>query len=101
MLDSKDEMSHYDYIKYISLDCINPEHYWPKKVSKQKKRKVTVEKFTITRGKSRVVASDASAYSSTSSKKKAPIIHATLHPSNGIFSCRLNTRIWHLPEETK
>ena len=30
MLDSKDEISHNDYIKYIALAWINPEQYWSK-----------------------------------------------------------------------
>ena len=32
MLDIKDEISQYDYIKYIYLTWINPEQYWFKKV---------------------------------------------------------------------
>ena len=51
MLDSKDKMSHYDYIKYIALSWINPEQYCPKKFKKPKNRKVLVETFTIKRGK--------------------------------------------------
>ena len=100
MLHIKEEMSRYDYIKYIDLACINHEQYWPKKVPKAKKRKVPVETFTITRGKIIVVASDTSACSSTSSKKKGPIVYADLHPSNGMLSFSLNTSFHHLPKAT-
>ena len=82
MLDSKNEMSHYDYIKSIALAWINTEQYWHKKVSKLKNRKVPVETFIITRGKRRVVEYDARTRSRKNSKRKAPVIDATLHPSN-------------------
>ena len=51
--------------------------------------KVPVETFTTTRGKSKVVASDSSALSSTSSKNKGPVTDANLQLLNGMLSCRL------------
>ena len=101
MLDSKDEMSHYDYIKSIALAWINLEQYWPKKTTKPKKRKVPVETFTIKRGKRRVVESNARACSSKNSKNKEPIIYVTLNPSNGMSSFRLNNSLQHPPKATK
>ena len=100
MLDIKDEISQYDYIKYISLTWINPEQYWSKTVLKPKNSKLLVETFTIIRVKSIVVASDVNACSSTSSKNKAIIIYATMHPSNVILSYRLNTSLQHLTKAT-
>ena len=47
------------------------------------------------------MASDVSACSSTSSKKKDPIIYATLYLLNAMLSRRIKTSVEHLPKVTK
>ena len=92
MIDSKDAVSHYDYIKEIALAWINQEMYWPKEVKKRK-----VEQDDGKRKTRRQTARSLEIKSHSSSQKATPFNDKTLHPT-GRLSCRLTTSVQHFPE---
>lgn len=97
MINSKDVVSHYDYIKEITLAWINQELYWSKTVNRRKQNVDMVDD-----GKRKTRASralDIALVLSSASLKATPFTDKTLHPT-GKLSCCLNTAVQHFPECT-
>ena len=103
MHDSKRTLSHYDYIKQISLAWINQELYWPKKVTKTtatKKRSSEKETTTQTRSRKRKSDTDLASVSSSGSSRCVRIDDDSLDPNNGKLCIRLNHSFQHFPEKS-
>ena len=97
--DSKKILSHYDYIKQISLAWINQDLYWPKRITRPAKRRHEPD-TTITRSRKRIVDSDLlSVASSSASSRCTPIDNDTINPISGKLNMRLNHSVQHFPEE--
>jgi hypothetical protein len=111
MHNSKTTVSHYEYIKQISLAWINPDKYWPKEmeVTEPGKRKVPDddENTIVTRASRKLkidstssVSSDAATIIKTSTLC-IPITESNLHPVNGKLKHRLNYSVQHYPQYSK
>ena len=107
LLDSKQALTHYDFIKEISLAWINKEMYFPKvrNVAASRKRKTKDDATKddgkrVTRGAAKKLDIDATSVFSNSSIC-IEITDNSLHPTSGKLSCRLNTAVQHLPEQKK
>ena len=99
MIDSKQAVSHYDYIKQVALAWINQEEYWPKKQKVASRKRPTQEPIRVTRGRKKLDTGSMSVSSNNS--KCHGIKNESLHPTNGKYSCRLNMSVQHFPEGPK
>ena len=102
-------LSHYDYIKQISLAWISPDTHWPKRELQKKKRRQPVIDQAIsssTCSKRRLDDDISSLHTSSSltmvsatSTKCNEVNNNILHPISGKLSTRLITTVQHFPEE--
>ena len=76
MMDSKNALSHFDYIKQISLAWINQEEYWPKtlKVVSRKGPKED-QQIPVTRGRKKLDTGPLSILSTHSKCYKLKMNH--------------------------
>ena len=95
--DSKDTISHYEYIKQIALAWVNRNLHWPRKRISHKRKNTTEEKRQ-TRSRLQINNEDSKS-TTTSTSKCIPVDDGTLHPVKGRLACRLTTAIQHFPEE--
>jgi hypothetical protein len=103
MHDSKKVLSHYDYIKQISLAWINQELYWPHKVTKTKatKKRSREPETTQARSRKRKPDTDIASVSSAGSSRCPKIEDDSLDPNNGKLCIRLNHSFQHFPKKSK
>ena len=101
MHDSKKILSHYDYIKQVSLAWISQELYWPQKVTTARKKKRRETEKTQTRSRKRKPDTDIGSASSAGSSRCTKIDDDTLDPMNGKLCIRLNHSFQHFPEKSK
>ena len=100
MVDSKEALTHYEYIKKIALAWINKELHWPQKHRKKRSSEdsLTSSSTTTTRAKKRLL--EVSFEDDTSTNSKAPrITDKALDPVAGALMNRLNTLYSHFPLE--
>ena len=90
-------LSHYDYIKQISMAWIDPVRYWPNKRRSKRKRAKMTGRRSVRLADSSDDDESMSTATSTTSTRCQPIDAATLHPISGSLNVRLNTAIQHLP----
>ena len=93
--DSRNTVSHYNYIKQIALAWINQELYWPKREVKKRKKEY---EGTGTRSRRRM---EVESLASSSSMKCTKIDDKSLHPARGKLALRLTTTVQHFPETPK
>ena len=105
MHDSKETVTHYDFIKQIALAWINQEMYWPKKhpaavaSSKKRKRQGDENRQITRRVAAEQIEHDVSSVSSVGSGVR--VNDASLDPIKGKLNCRLNTTVQHFPSKPK
>ena len=90
-------LSHYDYIKQISMAWIDPDRYWPNKKRSKRKRGTTPVRRSVRLEDSSDDDESMSTATSATSTRCQPIDAAALHPISGSLNVRLNTAIQHLP----
>ena len=99
MVESKKALSHYDYIKQISLAWINHDLYWPQplKVAAKKRKSQANDTRRVTRAKKSL---DTDLDSLISKGSKCCIIDdKTIDPISGTLRRRFNTAVQHFPEK--
>jgi hypothetical protein len=99
MIDSRQAVSHYDYIKQVALAWVNQDQYWPIVQKVSNKRKAKDDGKRSTRSANKKLDIDTASMSSNNST--IDIKDGHLHPITGKLSCRLNTSVQHLPEKKK
>lgn len=100
MVDSKKALSHYDYIKQISLAWINRDLYWPqplKVAAKKRKSQANDTRRRVTRAK-KSLDTDLDSLTSKGSKC-CSIDDKTIDPISGTLRRRFNTAVQHFPEK--
>ena len=98
MLDSKNTVSHYEYIKEVALAWVNREMYLPKVIGIRSKKRKPDDDKPNTRA-SRKINFDMNSDASITSCIR--VNDSTLHPNNGKLSCRLNTTVQHFPSKPR
>ena len=99
-MDNKKTLSHYEYIRQISLAWINQEEYRPKTLKfVSRKRPKEDQQIPVTRGRKKLDTGSLSV--SSKHLKYYKIEDESLHPNNGKYSCRLNMSVQHFPESPK
>jgi hypothetical protein len=100
-LKGKVPVTHYDFIKQITLAWINPDTHWPKGTEAHwsKKRKAAEQQqqeTVITRSAARKLNLEQ-----TSPSLCIPVTDNNLHPSTGKLKHRLNYSLQHYPQCSK
>ena len=99
--DSKNAMSHYDYIKSVTLAWLEPGTYRQKTTTSSSARKRKHKDDEPGGVRTRSSESTISTITTNESSRQTKITNTSLHPSTGSLRCRLNTTVQHLPMKSK
>ena len=94
-------MSHYDYIKSVTLAWLEPATYRQKTTTSSSARKRKQKDDEAGGIRTRSSESTISTITTSESSRHTKITNTSLHPSTGLLRCRLNTTVQHLPVKSK
>ena len=94
-------MSHYNYIKSVTLAWLEPATNQQKTLTSSSARKRKHKDDEAGGIQTRSSECTISTITTSESSRHTKITNTSLHPSTGSLRCRLNTTVQHLPMKSK